>query len=81
MGASKGQHVRKYGNRNKIVRVRSIGFDAVVSMVASRLNCTYQEAFHSVCCYLTSKEAFSVELADRITQLFRDGHIKENPWD
>lgn len=62
---------RLYGNRNKIVRVRNENFQAMVTMVSFRLNCSYQEAFEYVCNYLTSKEAFGVGMAEKVVDLFR----------
>lgn len=63
---TQGKHVRKYGNRNKIVRVRNEYFNAVVYLVAGRLNCTYQEAFEAVCNHLTSKQAFGLNVVDAV---------------
>jgi hypothetical protein len=64
-----GKFVRKYGNRNKIVRVRNEYFDSVVYLVASRLGWTYQQAFEAVVNYHTSKAAHGLELVDKIVSL------------
>lgn len=61
MTKSRGKHVRKYGNRNKIVRVRNEQALWMVQKLANNLNMTYQEAFELLCDWLEKRHAFDWE--------------------
>ena len=56
--ANKGRHVRFYGNRNKIVRIRNEQAIWAVQAVANRLGITYQEAFEFWINHLEKRNCF-----------------------
>lgn len=67
----KGRHVRFYGNRNKIVRIRNEQAIWAVQAVANRLGVTYQEAFEFWINHLEEKGAFNWESLSVAVDQFR----------
>jgi hypothetical protein len=42
---TRGKHIRRLGNRNRIIRVHSDDAWYLIENLATAMNCTYQEAF------------------------------------
>lgn len=70
-----GKFVRKYGNRNKIVRVRNEQAMWMVQKLANNLKVTYQEAFEIWCDWLEARNAYSWEALSTLI----DNYRSENP--
>jgi hypothetical protein len=53
---ARGRHIRRLGNRNRIVRVHNDDTWFLVENISVAANCTYQEAFTLLMCELSQSE-------------------------
>lgn len=66
-----GKHIRFYGNRNKIVRVRNEQAEWMITALANRLNLTWQEAFELLMNEIEARGAFTWEHLGEAVDKFR----------
>lgn len=66
-----GKHIRFYGNRNKIIRVRNEQAVWMIQALANRLEITYQEASEVLFNELENRGAFDWEHLASVVDRFR----------
>lgn len=69
--AQVGKHIRRFGNRNRIIRVRNEQAMWMIQSLANKLNLTYQEASEILFDEIESRGAFTWEHLSETVDKFR----------